>query len=116
MPGSRKHPGGLTCGPAARRACAVSIELCALELGWGGHRLAGEGLGDPGTAPIAVARWCGIDAALFFPSPAEGGSAGDPTKAREKLGWTPTTTLEELVGGSGLSRSAGCRQGSHAPP
>ena len=22
---------------------------------------------------------------------------GDPTKAREKLGWTPTTTLEELV-------------------
>jgi len=22
---------------------------------------------------------------------------GDPTKAREKLGWTPTTTLAELV-------------------
>jgi GDPmannose 4,6-dehydratase len=22
---------------------------------------------------------------------------GDPTKAKEKLGWTPTTTLEELV-------------------
>ena len=22
---------------------------------------------------------------------------GDPTKAREKLGWTPTTTLEQLV-------------------
>ena len=22
---------------------------------------------------------------------------GDPTKAREKLGWTPTTTIEELV-------------------
>ena len=22
---------------------------------------------------------------------------GDPTKAREKLGWMPTTTLEELV-------------------
>ena len=22
---------------------------------------------------------------------------GDPTRAREKLGWTPTTTLEELV-------------------
>ena len=22
---------------------------------------------------------------------------GDPTKARQKLGWTPTTTLEELV-------------------
>lgn len=22
---------------------------------------------------------------------------GDPTKARETLGWTPTTTLEELV-------------------
>ena len=24
-------------------------------------------------------------------------SASDPTKAREKLGWTPTTTLEQLV-------------------
>ena len=22
---------------------------------------------------------------------------GDPTKAKDKLGWTPTTTLEELV-------------------
>jgi len=22
---------------------------------------------------------------------------GDPTRAKEKLGWTPTTTLEELV-------------------
>ena len=22
---------------------------------------------------------------------------GDPSKAKEKLGWTPTTTLEELV-------------------
>ena len=22
---------------------------------------------------------------------------GDPTKAKEKLGWTPTTTLEDLV-------------------
>jgi len=22
---------------------------------------------------------------------------GDPSKAREKLGWTPTTSLEELV-------------------
>jgi GDPmannose 4,6-dehydratase len=24
-------------------------------------------------------------------------SLGDPSKARQKLGWTPTTTLEELV-------------------
>ena len=29
--------------------------------------------------------------------PAEWTRSGDPNKAREKLGWTPTTTLEELV-------------------
>ena len=37
-----------------------------------------------------------IDPRYFRPAEVET-LLGDPSKAREKLGWTPTTTLEELV-------------------
>jgi GDPmannose 4,6-dehydratase len=37
-----------------------------------------------------------VDPRYFRPTEVET-LLGDPTKAREKLGWTPTTTLEELV-------------------
>ena len=37
-----------------------------------------------------------IDPRYFRPAEVET-LLGDPTKAREKLGWIPTTTLEQLV-------------------
>ena len=37
-----------------------------------------------------------IDPRYFRPAEVET-LLGDPTKARNKLGWTPTTTLEELI-------------------
>ena len=37
-----------------------------------------------------------IDPRYFRPAEVET-LLGDPSKAKEKLGWTPTTTLEELV-------------------
>jgi GDPmannose 4,6-dehydratase len=37
-----------------------------------------------------------IDPRYFRPAEVET-LLGDPTKAKDKLGWTPTTTLEELV-------------------
>ena len=37
-----------------------------------------------------------IDPRYFRPAEVET-LLGDPTKAQQKLGWTPTTTLEELV-------------------
>jgi GDPmannose 4,6-dehydratase len=37
-----------------------------------------------------------IDPRYFRPAEVET-LLGDPAKAKEKLGWTPTTTLEELV-------------------
>ena len=37
-----------------------------------------------------------IDPRYFRPAEVET-LLGDPSKAHEKLGWTPTTTLEELV-------------------
>jgi GDPmannose 4,6-dehydratase len=67
------------------------IELTAQELGWGG-----KGLQETGkradTSEIVVR----IDPRYFRPAEVET-LLGDPTKAREKLGWTPTTTLEQLV-------------------
>ena len=37
-----------------------------------------------------------VDPAYFRPTEVET-LLGDPTKAKEKLGWTPTTTFDELV-------------------
>jgi GDPmannose 4,6-dehydratase len=71
------------------------IELTASELGWGAISWEGEGVNEIGrrsTGEVVVR----IDPRYFRPAEVET-LLGDPTKAREKLGWTPTTTLEELV-------------------
>ena len=71
------------------------IELTALELGWGEIEWRGKGLHEIGlrsTGEIVVR----IDPRYFRPAEVET-LLGDPTKAHEKLGWRPTTSLEELV-------------------
>ena len=72
------------------------IELSALALGWGGIGWEGTELNEIGrrkdTGEIVVR----IDPRYFRPAEVET-LLGDPTKAHSKLGWTPTTTLEELV-------------------
>ncbi|QNJ30588.1 GDP-mannose 4/6-dehydratase [Synechococcus sp. PROS-9-1] len=71
------------------------IELTALELGWGAVEWEGKGLEETGkrnTGEVVVR----IDPRYFRPAEVET-LLGDPTKAKVKLGWTPTTTLEELV-------------------
>ncbi len=71
------------------------IELTALALGWGAIEWEGKGLDETGkrnTGEVVVR----IDPRYFRPAEVET-LLGDPTKAKQKLGWTPTTTLEELV-------------------
>ncbi len=72
------------------------IELTAEQLGWGPLRWEGSGVAETGirreTGDVVVR----IDPRYFRPAEVET-LLGDPTRAREKLGWTPTTTLEELV-------------------
>ena len=71
------------------------IELAAAELGWGALEWQGTGTEEVGrrsTGEVVVR----IDPLYFRPAEVET-LLGDPTKARAKLGWTPTTTLEELV-------------------
>ena len=71
------------------------IELTAFELGWGPLQWEGEGVNEIGrrsTGEVVVR----IDPRYFRPAEVET-LLGDPTKAHEKLGWMPSTTLEELV-------------------
>ena len=72
------------------------IELTAQQLGWGLMQWEGEGtaeVGRRGDTDEVVVR---IDPRYFRPAEVET-LLGDPSKAKETLGWTATTTLEELV-------------------
>jgi GDPmannose 4,6-dehydratase len=70
------------------------INVAAKELGmqirWEGEGVAEKGYDDQGRCIVAV------DQRYFRPTEVET-LLGDPTKAKEKLGWTPKITFEELV-------------------
>ena len=78
------------------------IEICAKYLGWdkGGNNAGiiweGEGVNEIGkrfdTGEVVIK----IDPRYFRPSEVEH-LLGDPKKAFEKLGWRPSSTLEELI-------------------
>jgi len=72
------------------------IELTAKALGWGGIAWNGEGIEETGARADTGSIVVRIDPRYFRPSEVET-LLGDPTQAREKLGWTPTITLEELI-------------------
>jgi GDPmannose 4,6-dehydratase len=72
------------------------IELASVQLGWGIIQWQGEGILETGSRSDTGEVVVRIDPRYFRPAEVET-LLGDPTKAREKLGWTPTTTLEELV-------------------
>jgi len=72
------------------------IELTAAALGWGGMVWSGSGLAETGARADNGEVVVRIDPRYFRPAEVET-LLGDPSKAHAKLGWTPTTTLEELV-------------------
>jgi GDPmannose 4,6-dehydratase len=77
------------------------IELSAEHLGWGGGngpviQWDGNGIEEVGRRADTGAVVVRIDPRYFRPAEVET-LLGDPTKAKDTLGWTPTTTLEELV-------------------
>ncbi len=81
------------------------IELAACQLGWaagagleGGPSILwdGEGLEEIGRRADTGAVVVRIDPRYFRPAEVDT-LLGDPTKAHQKLGWKPTTTLEQLV-------------------
>ena len=72
------------------------IALAASQLGWGGINWQGEGLEETGCRADTGEVVVRIDPRYFRPAEVET-LLGDPARAKEKLGWTPTTTLDELV-------------------
>ena len=72
------------------------IELTAQHLGWSSIIWDGEGTAEVGRRSDTGAVVVRIDPRYFRPAEVDT-LLGDPSKACDKLGWTPTTTLEDLV-------------------
>ena len=72
------------------------IELTATQLGWGSIQWEGSGLEEVGRRSDTGAIVVRIDP-RYLQSAEVDTLLGDPQKAHDKLGWKPTTTLEQLV-------------------
>ena len=72
------------------------IELSVSALGWGGLHWEGKGLQEIGRRADTGEVVIRIDDRYFRPAEVET-LLGDATRAREKLNWTPTISLEEMV-------------------
>ena len=72
------------------------IELTVKKLGWPGITWEGKGCDEVGRRSDTGNVVVRIDPRYFRPAEVET-LLGDPSAAHAKLGWTPTTTLEELV-------------------
>jgi GDPmannose 4,6-dehydratase len=75
---------------AVREFCERSFRRAGIEVEWQGSGDAEKGVTADGRVVVE------IDPRYFRPTEVEL-LLGDATKAREKLGWTPATTFEELV-------------------
>ena len=71
------------------------IELSAQQLGWGPMQWQGEGTAEVGRRGDTGAVVVRIDPRYFRPAEVET-LLGDPSKAREKLGWEPEITAPEM--------------------
>ena len=72
------------------------LELSAKEIGWGGINWEGSKSNEIGRRKDNGEIVVKIDPAYYRPAEVET-LLGDPTKAKNKLGWEAKTTLEELV-------------------
>jgi len=71
------------------------VDLCAAELGMS-LRWEGTGVAEKGIEPASGKTIVAIDPRYFRPTEVDA-LLGDPTKARQKLGWAPKITFKELV-------------------
>ena len=98
----QKEPEDFVIATGRMESVRRFLELSAKQLGWG-RNSTGEGIIWEGKNIKEIGRRADtgeivirIDPRYFRPAEVDK-LMGDPTKARAKLGWTPTTTLEELV-------------------
>ena len=72
------------------------IELSAKSIGWEGIIWEGKGVKEVGRRADNNQIVIRIDPKYYRPAEVQT-LLGDPSLAKEKLGWSPSTTLEELV-------------------
>ncbi len=75
---------------SVREFCDMAFSYAGLTLVWEGTGIDQRGIGSDGQLLVRV------DPRYFRPAEVDV-LLGDATKAREELGWQPTTSLEELV-------------------
>ena len=90
------HPEDFVIATGRQESVRRFIELAAQKIGWGGITWEGDGLEEVGRRTDSGTVVVRIDPRYFRPAEVET-LLGEPTKARDKLGWTPTTALEQLV-------------------
>jgi len=72
------------------------IEMSAIALNWGGIDWIGEGINEIGIRKDSGETVVKIDPKYFRPTEVDS-LIGNPKKAYEKLGWKPSTGLQELI-------------------
>ncbi len=92
----QKDPEDFVIATGRQESVRRFIELSAIELGWGGIIWEGEGINEIGRRDDNGEIVIRIDPKYFRPAEVDS-LLGDATKARDKLGWQASTTLEELV-------------------
>jgi GDPmannose 4,6-dehydratase len=76
---------------SVRELCELAFATAGFAIEWRGAGVDEQGL-ERGTGRVLVE----IDPRYFRPSEVDN-LRGDPSKARERLGWQPATTFEELI-------------------
>ena len=90
------HPEDFVIATGRQESVRTFLELSAKEIGWGGIEWEGEKSNEIGKRKDNGQIVVRIDPAYYRPAEVET-LLGDPTKAKNKLGWQAKCTLEELV-------------------
>ena len=92
----QKHPEDFVIATGRQSSVKKFIEICSEILNWGGIYWEGNGLNQVGKRKDNGKIVIKVDSKYFRPSEVDS-LLGDPSKAKKKLGWTPSYTLEELA-------------------
>ncbi len=92
----QKSPEDFVIATGRQESVRRFIELSAQYLGWGRLQWEGSGIKETGRRTDNNQIVIRIDPRYYRPTEVDS-LLGDSTKAHEKLGWKPCTTLEELV-------------------
>ena len=92
----QKEPKDYVIATGKQSSVREFIELCAKLLNWGGITWEGSGVNEIGKRVDNGELVIKIDPKFFRPSEVES-LLGDPSNAKNELGWEPTVTLEEIA-------------------